>query len=89
MELLDDGATSWRNGPSLPYGILYAVMVQDQNGGVILAGGSAFTNNHLTTLFRLSNGGDNWALMTQQLKTGQHLHTGFLVPDSITNCTSN
>ncbi len=89
VEILDDGATAWRNGPSLPYGILYAILVQDQDGGVVLAGGGGPGNNYLNTLFRLSNGGDNWVFMTQRLKTGQHLHVGFLVPDFMTNCTSN
>ncbi len=79
MELLDDGATSWRNGPSLPYGIFYGAMVQDQDGGVVLAGGSGPSTYYLNTLFRLSNAGDNWVLMTQKLKTGQHLATAFLV----------
>ncbi len=87
VEVLDDGATSWRNGPSLPYGIFYGAMVQDQDGGVVLAGGSGPSTYYLNTLFRLSNAGDNWVLMTQKLKTGQHLATAFLVPDSMTNCT--
>lgn len=87
VEILDDGATAWRNGPFLPYGIFYGSIVQDSDGGVVLAGGASEDNTYLSTIFRLANGGDNWILLTQQLKTSRYLATGFLLPDHFTNCS--
>ena len=87
VEILDDGATVWRNGPFLPYGIFYGAIVQDYDGGVVLAGGASVSNTYLNTIFRLASGGDSWVLLTQQLKVSRYLLTGFLVPDYFTNCS--
>jgi hypothetical protein len=38
VELLDDGAKKWRDGPEFPYNIYGPTMVEDPNGGVILVG---------------------------------------------------
>jgi hypothetical protein len=32
VEILDSGATSWRNGPELPINLAYGVMVEDPLG---------------------------------------------------------
>jgi hypothetical protein len=89
VEILDDGATAWRNGPFLPYGIFYGTMVQDSDGGVVLAGGASMSETYLNTIFRLNNGGGNWVLQTQRLKKSRYMLTGFLVPDYFTDCLSN
>ena len=88
VEILDDGASEWRNGPDLPFGIRYASLVEDPAGGIILVGG--FDDNyHLNTLFKLSDAGDEaqWIEMPQKLKLRRSGHISFLVPDGITSCS--
>jgi hypothetical protein len=89
VEILDDGADEWRNGPDLPKGIYLASMVEDPAGGVILIGGRSNDDQYLQTLFRLSDAGDDakWVEMPQKLKTGRYRHISFLVPDDIATCT--
>jgi len=89
VEILDDGADVWRNGPDLPFGIYHASLVEDPTGGVILVGGESENDPYLQTLFRLSHAGDDaeWVEMPQKLKDGRSRHTSFLVPDDITSCS--
>ncbi len=89
VEVLDDGANEWRNGPDLPFGIRYASLVEDPSGGVILVGGQSEENRYLNTLFKLSDAGDDaqWIEMPQKLKVGRSSHTSFFVPDGITSCS--
>ncbi len=39
VEILNEGSNEWQTGPELPFGIDWAQMVEDQNGGVVLIGG--------------------------------------------------
>ena len=89
VEVLDEGANEWRNGPDLPFGILLASLVEDPAGGVILVGGQSRDDSYLQTLFRLSDAGDDaeWVEMPQKLKIGRREHTSFLVPDDIASCS--
>ena len=86
VEMLDEGANEWRQGPELPYGINGAKMVEDQNGGVVLVGGYS-SSGILDTLFQLSNGNEEWMEMKQKLKNGRNRHVAFLIPDNIANCS--
>ena len=86
---MDEGASEWRNGPDLPFGISHASLVEDPSGGVILVGGRSDNNDYLKTLFKLSDaGGDaKWVEMPQKLKVGRSVHTSFLVPDTLCSVT--
>jgi hypothetical protein len=88
VEILDEGASEWRNGPDLPFGIIDASLVEDSEGGVILVGGESRDDQYLQTLFRLSDAGDQtkWVELPQKLKTGRKAHTAFLVPDQHATC---
>jgi hypothetical protein len=88
-EILDDGASQWRNGPSLPLEIGFAQLVQDDLGGVVLVGGQTKNGTFLDTLFRLADVGDEaqWKQLPQRLKLARHSHTAMLIPDGYVNCT--
>jgi N-acetylneuraminic acid mutarotase len=85
VEILDEGSNEWQTGHELPVGIAYSQMVEDPNGGVVLIGGQS----ELDTLYQLPHGGQNagWTKIEQKLKTERWLHTAFLVPDNIVDCS--
>jgi hypothetical protein len=89
VEILDPGSHEWRKGPDLPFGITDAQMVADQNGGVVLVGGSKGTFKYLDTLYQLPHGGADteWFEMEQKLETGREKHVAFLAPDSLVDCS--
>ncbi len=89
VELLDEGASHWRDGPELPTGILHAQMVEDPLGGVILIGGSSSTNSYSDAMYRLAHAGEGarWMALTQKLSIGRRQHTAIMIPDDIVNCT--
>jgi hypothetical protein len=89
VEIFDLGANEWREGPDLPFGIAYAQMVEDPNGGVVLVGGRSNSKRHLDTFYQLPHGGTDavWTKMEQKLKVGRNAHAAFLVPDDITECS--
>jgi len=89
VEILDPDTYHWRQGPDLPFGIDSAQMVEDQDGGVVLVGGDFVSNHWLDTLYRLPHGGADaeWTKMEQKLKVGRRLHTAFLVPDNVVDCS--
>ena len=89
VEILDVGASEWRSGPDLPFGITEAALVEDPTGGVILVGGKSDDEKFLWTLFRLSDAGDDakWIEMPQKLKFGRFGHNAFLVPDDVASCS--
>jgi hypothetical protein len=64
-------------------------MVEVQNGGVVLIGGLSSSEDILDTLYKLPHAGWDafWTKMEQKMKTGRHLHTAFLVPDNIVDCS--
>ncbi len=89
-EFLDEGSNEWQTGPELPFGISFSQMVEDQNGGVVLNGGySRSLGDILGTLYQLPHVGQDavWTKMEQQMKTGRYLHTAFLIPDNIVDCS--
>jgi hypothetical protein len=89
VEILDLGSNEWRKGPDLPFGIGLSQMVEDQNGGVVLVGGSSDSVDYLDTLFHLPHGGADaeWIRMEQKLKLGRYYHVAFLVPDNNVDCS--
>jgi hypothetical protein len=89
VEILDQDAEEWRNGPDLPLEMYNANMVEDQNGGVFLVGGHSNGVGPLDTLFQLPHGGEDavWAKMEQRLKIGRYWHTAVLVHDKIVDCS--
>ncbi len=89
VEILHEGSNEWQMGPELPFGIRYSQMVEDQNGGVILIGGESSSVDNLDTLYQLPHGGQEavWTKMEQKMQTGRRLHTAFLVPDNIVDCS--
>ncbi len=91
VEILDEGSNEWHTGPELPFGIRESQMVEDQNGGVVLIGGTSSPGVKLDTLYQLSHRGQGavWTKMEQKLKIGRYRHTAFLVPDNIVDCSSN
>jgi hypothetical protein len=64
-------------------------MVQDPFGGVILVGGYSSNDEFLDTLYQLPHGGEDavWTPMEQTLERTRSLHTAFLVPDNIVDCS--
>ncbi len=88
VEILEEGSNDWHTGPELPLRIGYSQMVKDQNGGVVLIGGVSAYGESLDTLYQLPHGGQDavWAKMEQKINTGT-LHTAFLVPDNIVDCS--
>jgi hypothetical protein len=89
VEILDEGSNEWQTGPELPSGIKESQMVEDQNGGVVLIGGSSPSDGTLDTLYQLPHGGQDavWTKIEQKMKIGRLWHTAFLVPDSIVDCS--
>jgi hypothetical protein len=82
VELLDDGAKNWRDGPEFPYEIESAGMVEDPNGGVILVG----AGDDADELFQLRHSDSEWTKMVQKLQTRREYFTTFLVPDDVVDC---
>jgi N-acetylneuraminic acid mutarotase len=89
VEILDEGSNEWQMGPELPFTIYGSQMVEDQNGGIVLIGGSSDSVANIDTLYQLSHGGQDavWTKMEQKMNTGRRLHIAFLVPDNIVDCS--
>ena len=85
VEILDVGASEWRNGPNHPLAIAEASMVEDPFGGIFLIGG--FNGTYLDTIFQLPRADSEWILMPQKLKVARGFATAFLVPSEITICS--
>ena len=85
-EILDPGASKWRQGPEVKYAMRFASMVEESNGGVILIGGSTYEIDLLDTLFYLPHAQAVWTELPQKLKVPRSHAVAFLVPDEITNC---
>jgi hypothetical protein len=54
-----------------------------------LVGGHTSSSPSLDTLFQLPHAGEDavWTEMEQMLKLGRELHTAFMVPDHIVDCS--
>jgi hypothetical protein len=89
VEILHEGSNEWQTGPELPFGIQRSQMVEDQNGGVVLIGGSSSSVENLDTLYQLPHGGQDavWTKMEQKMKSGRAYHTAFMVPDNVVDCS--
>jgi hypothetical protein len=86
VELLDDGAKNWRDGPEFPYEIESARMVEDPNGGVIIVGPLTTGTISSDELFQLRHANSEWTKMEQKLQTRRLSFTTFLVPDDVVEC---
>ena len=84
VELLDDGASSWRYGPSLPYYSNGAPMVEDQRGGVLYVGGDVGGYN--SAIYRLRHAKAQWETLASTIPTPRMWHTAFLVPEEAVKC---
>ena len=84
VEILDDGATSWRYGPSLPVATNGAPMVEDQRGGVLYVGGDK--SGYSNSIYRLRHAGAQWESLASTIATPRVWHSAFLVPDELVNC---
>jgi hypothetical protein len=90
VEILHEGSNEWQTGPELPFGIWRSQMVEDQNGGVVLIGGqSSSSTGNLYNLVQLPHGGQDavWTEMEQEMQKGKNLHTAFLIPDNVVDCS--
>ena len=84
VEILDDGAISWRYGPSLPVATNGAPMVEDQRGGVLYVGGDK--SGYSNSIYRLRHAGAQWESLASTIATPRVWHSAFLVPDELVNC---
>jgi hypothetical protein len=89
VEILDEGSNKWQTGPELPFGIEDSQMVEDQNGGVVLIGGTSYPVTNLDILYQLPHGGQDavWTKMEQKMKTGRFWHSAILVPENFVDCS--
>ena len=88
VEILDDNANSWRNGPTLPISVSSLSLVEDQRGGVIALGGALPSGMVNDLLYRLRNSeADKWELMPQKLKSPRKFFVAIIMPDYEVNCT--
>ncbi len=89
VEVLDEGATSWRIGTSLPIKTWSVNLVEDPRGGVIMVGGYTGVGPTIA-LYRLKHAGNNvnWEQMPQKLKIGNNMLLSIIIPDMFfPNCT--
>jgi hypothetical protein len=75
--------TGWKAGPNMPMGIEGSVMVEFQNGVILVGGGGQGDGRHL---YKLSSPIGNWTEMKQTLKEPRNRFVSFLVPDELVNC---
>ena len=87
VEFLDDGATSWRNGPDLPVATQGAPVVEDQRGGIIYVGGDRDIPGPFSSIiYRLRHAGAQWETLASKITTPRVWHSAFLVPDELVSC---
>lgn len=86
VEILDEGATEWRDGAHLPAPTAFGTMIEDQAGCVIMIGGGSAKDSTLDTLLKLEHPDGEWKEMGQKLKNGRRLHVSFLIPDHLVSC---
>ena len=55
-------------------------MLEDGQGGVLLIGGRLDDFDRLDTIYRLSDGDDDWNLLEQRLKTHREYPVIMIVP---------
>ena len=84
VEILDDGATSWWYGPSLPFATFGAPMVEDQRGGILYVGGAKGVLSSI--IYRLRHAGAQWETLASIITTPRVWHSAFLVPDELVSC---
>ena len=92
VEILDNGASHWRNGPRIPFYVPEPVLVEDHLGGVILVGaGPSDESYDINSLYRLANAGNEaqWKELPQKLKHGRSRLTAILIPDTYVTCKLN
>jgi hypothetical protein len=87
VEILDEGSNEWQTGPELPFGISDSQMVEDQNGGVVLIGGLSSSVDNLDILYQLPHGDVDAVWTKMEQKMIRYLHTAFLVPDNLVDCS--
>jgi hypothetical protein len=89
VEILHEGSNEWQTGPELPFTMYGSQMVENQNGGVVLIGGRSISVDKLDTLYQLPHGGQDavWTKMEQKMKSGRWIHTAFLIPDNLVDCS--
>ena len=91
-EVFDEVIGHWRPGPELPQEVLFASMVEDAEGGVIMVGGERTLGDgtvmRVDTIYHLPHAGLDgaWVELPQKLKTPRSRFVTFMVPDSLTNC---
>ena len=87
VEVFDIGSNIWTPGPSLPFAIKGAALIEDPLGGVIILGGFAVSDGALhNKIYWLPNLATGWVVLEQTLKIPRYVPLAFLVPDSLTNC---
>jgi hypothetical protein len=80
----------FNTGPSFPYAIWNAAMIEDSKGGVVLIGGFSRASQYSdTTLYHLPHGGPDagWTKMEQKLKTNRYTHSSIMIPDNVADCS--
>ena len=89
VEILDEGANSWRPGPSMPAPKWAGALVEDQRGGVVFVGGYKALNVGTANIYRLRHGGPTarWEVLAQNLRQNNYGFVGLIIPDHLTNCT--
>lgn len=86
-EILEDGASQWRQGPPLPFGLAASADIDLPDGGALLVGGYEYRLPNLRNSFlRLRHAKTSWEVWLQKLKIGRDSHIAITVPDELVNC---
>ena len=81
-EIFSLDTQTWRPGPILPFGIMWASVVQYKNTFLLVGGYAAYTQNYWNSILLYDVENDQWINLSPVLSEGKIHHAAFLVPDS-------
>ena len=85
-DYLDNNEVGWQTGPNLPRALSRGRMAEYNNSVFHLGGWEQGSWGNGTYIYKLSNPGGPWVLMSQRLKVLRDTFVTFLIPDDLTYC---